>query len=56
MKPADLKKILTLRETVIRRCEERIEEARSEVPCRKKTEPSEEETGFTRMLRKKHGL
>ncbi len=56
MRPADLKKILNLRETVIRRCEERIEEARSNTPCRKKTEPAEEETGFTRTLRKKHGL
>ncbi|MDD1725228.1 MAG: hypothetical protein LUQ07_08905 [Methanospirillum sp.] len=55
MASLDLKKILELKQTAMRRCEERIRDAALKPPCIKKLEGMEN-YGVTTSLKRKHGL
>jgi len=51
----DMKKILELKQIAMKRCEDRILEAASRPPCKKKLEDAES-YGMTRRMKSKYGL
>lgn len=55
MTSLDFKKIMELKQTAMRRCEERIHDAALKPPCVKKLETMES-YGVTLSLKRKHGL